>query len=179
MAMDSQAEPRVLINRREIEAAVCRLAEQINKDYHGKKPVLVAVLKGAFVFLADLIRHLELQVEVEFVCLSSYGQGRQSSGEVRVVQDLCADIKNRDVIIIEDIIDSGLTTDFLLDYLKKQQPSSIRICALTSKPSRRQIPVTIDYLGFEVLDRFLVGYGLDCDEKFRQLPDICFIEEEQ
>ena len=179
MAMDSQAEPGVLINRREIEVAVCRLAEQINKDYHGRKPVLVAVLKGAFVFLADLIRHLDLQVEVEFVCLSSYGQDRESSGEVKVVQGLCIDVKGRDVIIIEDIIDTGLTTDFLMNYLNKQEPSSVKVCALTSKSSRRQIPVNIDYLGFDVPDKFLVGYGLDCDEKFRQLPDICFIKEEQ
>ena len=179
MAMDFQVEPRIFINRREIEAAVCRLAEQINKDYRGRQPVLVAVLKGAFVFLADLMRHLDLQVEVEFVCLSSYGQGRESSGNVRVVQGLCIDVKGRDVIIIEDIIDTGLTTDFLMNYLNKQEPSSVKVCVLTSKLSRRQIPVNIDYLGFDVPDKFLVGYGLDCDEKFRQLPDICFIEEEQ
>ncbi len=177
--MDSHVEPRVLINRREIEAAVCRLAAQINRDYRDRKPVLVAVLKGAFVFLADLIRHLDLQVEVEFVCLSSYGQGRESSGNVRVVQGLCADVKGRDVIIIEDIIDTGLTTGFLMNYLNKQEPSSVKVCALTSKSSRRQIPVNIDYLGFDVPDKFLVGYGLDCDEKFRQLPDLCFLEEEQ
>ena len=179
MAMDSQTEPRILISRREIEAAVCRLAARINEDYCGRKPILVAVLKGAFIFLADLIRHLDLQVEVEFVCLSSYGQGKESSGNVRVVQGLCADVKDRDVLVIEDIIDTGLTTDFLMNYLNKQEPSSVKVCALTSKPSRRQIPVNIDYLGFDVPDRFLVGYGLDCDEKFRQLPDICFIEEEQ
>lgn len=177
--MDSQAEPRIIISRRDIEKAIRRLAKQINSDYCGRQPVLVAVLKGAFVFLADLMRYLELQVEVEFVCLSSYGWGRQSPGEVRLVQGLCADIKDRDVIIIEDIIDSGLTTDFLLDYLSKQGPSSLRVCALTSKPSRRQVPVTIDYLGFEVPNRFIVGYGLDWDEKFRNLPDICFIDEDQ
>ena len=179
MAMDSQIEPRLLISRQEIEAAVLRLAEKINKDYHDRQPVLVAVLKGAFVFLADLMRHLDLQVEVEFVCLSSYGQGRESSGKVRLVQGLCTDVKGRDVLVIEDIIDTGLTTDFLLNYLEQQQPSSVRVCALTSKPSRRQIPINIDYLGFNVPDKFLVGYGLDWDEQFRQLPDICFIEEEQ
>jgi hypoxanthine phosphoribosyltransferase len=177
--MDSQTEPVVLINRSEIEAAVSRLAQQLNTDYRVKKPVLVAVLKGAFVFLADLIRHLDLELEVEFVCLSSYGEGRQSSGEVRVVQEINADISGRDVIIIEDIIDSGLTTDFLIKYLNRQGPSSLKVCSLSSKPSQRQIPVNIDYLGFEVPDKFLVGYGLDCDEKFRQLPDIYFIEEEK
>ncbi len=178
VAMDFQIEPRVLIGRQEIEVTVCRLAAQINEDYRGKKPILVAVLKGAFVFLADLIRHLDLQVEVEFVCLSSYGQSRESSGKVRVVQGLCTDIRGRDVLIIEDIIDTGLTTDFLLDYLSQQEPSSVKVCALTSKPSRRKLPVNIDYLGFTVPDKFLIGYGLDWDEKFRHLPDICFIEEE-
>lgn len=179
VAMDFQAEPKILVDRQKIETTVCRLAAQINEDYSDKKPILVAVLKGAFVFLADLIRHLDLQVEVEFVCLSSYGQGRESSGKVKVVQGLCADIRDRDVIIIEDIIDTGLTTDFLMNYLNRQQPSSVKVCALTSKPSRRKIPVIIDYLGFEVPDKFLIGYGLDWNEKFRNLPDLCFIEEEQ
>jgi len=177
--MDSQIKPKVLINRQEIENTVCRLAEQINRDYSNRKPVLVAVLKGAFVFLADLVRHIDLDLEVDFICLSSYERGRKSSGKVRVVQDICTDIRNRDVIIIEDIIDTGLTTDFLLNYLKQRGFASVRLCALTSKPLRRQVAVTIDYLGFEVPDKFLVGYGLDWDEKFRQLADICFIEEEK
>lgn len=178
MAMESnQTESRVLIDRWEIEATVCRLAADINKDYYGRKLVLVAVLKGAFVFLADLVRQLDLQIEVEFVCLSSYGRGKKSTGEVKVTQGLCVDVKGRDVLVIEDIIDTGLTTDYLLNYLNKQGVSSVKVCALTSKPSRRQIPVTIDYLGLDVPDKFLVGYGLDWDEKFRQLPDIYFIEE--
>ena len=176
--MDSQAKPRVLISRRQIAAAVSSLAAQINNDYCGKHPVLVAVLKGSFVFLADLIRRLDLPLEVEFVRLSSYGQGRQSSGKVRVVHGLDIEVKGRDVLVIEDIIDTGLTTSFLLDYLRRQQPSSIKVCALTSKPSRRELAVTIDYLGFTIADRFIVGYGLDWDEKFRHLPDICIVEEE-
>ena len=176
--MDFKAEPKVLIDRREIEDTICRLAAQINKDYRNKKPVLVAVLKGAFIFLADLIRHLDLQPEMEFVCLSSYGQSRESSGKVEVIKGLCADIRGRDVLVIEDIIDTGITTSFLLDYLSQQEPFSVKVCALTSKPSRRKIPINIDYLGFEVPDRFLVGYGLDWDENFRHLPDLCFIEEE-
>jgi len=176
--MKSQIEPRVFISCREIETVVCRLAARINEDYRGRKPILVAVLKGAFVFLADLIRHLDLQVEVEFVCLSSYGQSRNTSGKIEVVQGLCADIRGRDVLIVEDIIDTGLTTNFLLNYLKKQKPSSVKICSLTSKPSRRKLPVNIDYLGFEVPDKFIVGYGLDWDGKFRHLPDLCFIKEE-
>jgi len=178
MAMKSQIEPRVFVSCREIETVVCRLAARINEDYRGRKLILVAVLKGAFVFMADLIRHLDLQAEVEFVGLSSYGQSRESSGKVKVVQDLCTDIRGRDVLIVEDIIDTGLTTNFLLNYLKKQKPSSVKICSLTSKPSRRKLPVNIDYLGFEVPDKFIVGYGIDWDGKFRHLPDLCFIKEE-
>ena len=175
--MDSKAKPEILISRREIETAVCRLAAQISKDYRGKHPVLVAILKGSFIFMADLIRYLDLPLEVEFIRLSSYGQGKESSGEVKVVQGLGAEIKDRDVLVIEDIVDTGLTTRFLLDYLRQQEPSSIKLCALTSKPSRRKLPVTIDYLGFTVPDKFIVGYGIDWDEQFRRLPDICFIEE--
>lgn len=178
IAMDSQAKPGVLISRRQIAAAVSRLAAQINNDYHGKHPVLVAVLKGSFVFLADLIRRLDMPLEVEFVRLSSYGQDKQSSGKVRVVHGLDAEVKGRDVLVIDDIVDTGLTTSFLLDYLRRQQPSSIKVCALTSKPSRRELAVTIDYLGFTIPDKFIVGYGLDCNERFRHLPDICIIEEE-
>ncbi len=178
IAMDSQAKPRVLISRRQIAAAVSRLAAQINNDYRGKYPVLVAVLKGSFVFLADLIRRLDLPLKVEFVRLSSYRQGRQSSGKVRVVHGLDIEVKGRDVLVVDDIVDTGLTTSFLLDYLRRQQPSSIKVCALTSKPSRRELAVTIDYLGFTIPDKFIVGYGLDWDEKFRHLPDICIVEEE-
>ncbi|UCE97367.1 MAG: hypoxanthine phosphoribosyltransferase [Dehalococcoidia bacterium] len=176
--MEAQMQPKVLIERQELENTVRRLAAQINKDYREKKPVLIAVLKGAFIFLADLVRHLDLKLEVEFVCLSSYGQSRESKGEVKLVQGLCSNIRNRDVIIIEDIIDTGITTDFLLNYLNQQEPSSIRICVLISKPSRRKVPIIINYLGFEVADRFIVGYGLDWDENFRHLPELYSIEDE-
>ncbi len=176
--MEVQKQLKVLINRREIEFAVRRLATLINKDYCEKIPVLVAVLKGAFIFLADLVRYIDLKLEVEFVCLSSYAQGRESTGEVKLVQGLCSNIRDRDVIIIEDIIDTGVTANFLLDYLNQQEPSSIKICALISKPSRRKIPIDINYLGFEVADRFLVGYGLDWAESFRHLPEICSIEDD-
>lgn len=175
--MCSQMEPRVLFDSQEIKAVVSRLATQINQDYNGKQPVLIAILKGAFVFLADLIRNLDLQIEVDFIRLSSYEQGKESLGKVKVIQGLCTDVKDRDVIVIEDIIDTGLTTNYLLDYLKQREPCSIKVCTLTNKPSRRQQLVTIDYLGFNVPDKFLIGYGLDWNEQFRQLPDICFIEE--
>jgi len=140
---------------------------------------LIGILKGSFVFMADLVRSLDFPLEVEFIKLSSYGRGRESSGKVRVVKSLTSPVKGRDVLVVEDIVDTGITLSFLLDYLKKKKPASLRLCALTDKPSRRQVPLTIDYLGFTVPDRFIVGYGIDWDEKFRYLPDICYLEDEQ
>jgi len=173
--MNSQPEPRILFSRGEIEAAVKRLAAEIRKDYLGKRPILIGILKGSFMFMADLIRLLDFPLEVEFVRLSSYG-GRETSGKVREVQGLLSPIKDRDVLVIEDIVDTGLTTGFLLDYLWKKMPASLKLCALTDKPSRRRRSVTIDYLGFTVPNKFIVGYGLDLDEKYRNLPDIYVLE---
>ena len=175
--MDFQPKPRILFTRDEIEARVKRLAAEIKKDYYGKQPVLICVLKGSFMFMADLIRLLDFPLEVEFTRLSSYGRDRESSGKIKVVQGLRSEVRGRDVLVIEDIVDTGLTVSFLLEYLRKKKPASLKLCALTDKPSRRQIPVTIDYLGFTVPDKFLVGYGLDWDEGFRNLPDICVVED--
>lgn len=169
------SQPEVLFSQDEIKRAVARLAAEIRKDYQGKQPLLIGILKGSFVFMADLIRQLELPVEVDFVKLSSYGTGTESSGEVKMIQGLETPIMGRDVLVIEDIVDTGLTLTFLLDYVQEEKPASVRLCALTDKPSRRQVPVTIDYLGFTVPDKFIVGYGIDWNEKFRYLPDICFI----
>ena len=174
--MSSQPEPYILFRREEIEATVKRLAAEIKKDYQGKHPLLIGILKGSFMFMADLIRFVNAPLEVEFIRLSSYGRGRSTPGKIKVVQGLCSPIKGRDVLVIEDIVDTGLTILFLLDYLWKKKPASLKLCALTDKLSRRQAPVIIDYLGFTVPDKFLVGYGLDWDEKFRYLPDICFVE---
>ena len=174
--MSSQPEPQVLLTRQEIEAAVTRLAAEIRRDYQGKYPLLIGVLKGSFVFLADLIRLLNFPLEVEFMRLSSYGRGMESSGKIKVVQGLRSSIKGRDVLVIEDIVDAGFTIAFLMDYLQQRKPASLKLCALTDKPSRRQTPVTIDYLGFTVPDKFIVGYGIDWDEKFRYLPEIGFVE---
>ena len=127
-------------------------------------------------FMADLIRQLDFPLEVEFVRLSSYGGRKKSLGRVKVVQGLHTEVEDRDVLVIEDIVDTGLTTSFLLDYLRKKKPASLKLCVLTDKPSRRQIPVTIDYLGFTIPNKFIVGYGLDLDERFRNLPDICILE---
>jgi len=139
---------------------------------------LIGVLKGSFMFMADLIRLLDFPLEVEFIRLSSYGGGRESSGKIKVVRGLHSEVKGRNVLVIEDIVDTGLTISFLLDYLRRKNPASLKLCTLTDKPSRRQTPVTIDYLGFTVPSKFVVGYGLDWDEKFRYLPDICVLEEE-
>ena len=177
--MDSQPKPQILLTRQEIEATVSRLATEITRDYHDKHPLLIGVLKGSFMFMADLIRRLDFPLEVEFVGLSSYGKGSQTSGKIKVVQGLRSPIKGKNILVIEDIVDTGLTTAFLLDYLRKKKPASLKLCALTDKSSRRRVPVTIDYPGFTVPDKFLVGYGLDFDEKFRNLPDICFLESEE
>ena len=176
--MGSQPKLSILFTRDEIEATVNKLAAEIRRDYLGKHPILIAVLKGSFMFLADLIRRLDFPLEVEFVRLSSYGRGTESSGRIRVVQGVQSKIKGRHVLVIEDIIDTGLTTAFLLDYLNPKKPASLRLCVLTDKPARRQVPVTIDYLGFTVPDKFIVGYGIDWDERFRYLPDIYVMENE-
>jgi len=180
LKVDMNADTRfhVLFTRNEISETVNRLATEINRDYAGKELLLVGVLKGSFVFLADLIRLLDFPVEVDFIGLSSYGSGTKSSGKVRVGRGLRTQVRGRNVLVVEDIVDTGLTTGYLLDYLRKKKPASLKLCSLTEKPSRRKTPVTIDYLGFTVPDKFVVGYGLDWDQKFRNLPDLCFIEEE-
>lgn len=168
---------KVLHSQEEIQQAVARLAAAISRDYQGKNPLLIGVLKGSFIFMADLVRALTIPVEVEFVWLSSYGKNTESSGHVKVSRALLCPVKGRDIIVVEDIVDTGLTISYLMDYLKKRKPASLRLCALADKPSRRRVPVSIDYLGFSVPDRFLVGYGLDWGERFRCLSDLCFVEE--
>jgi hypoxanthine phosphoribosyltransferase len=175
--MDAQTGPQVLISRAAIRSTVRRLAAAITRDYRDKSPVLLGILKGSFVFLADLARRLDFPLEIEFIRLSSYGSGRQSSGSVKVASGLRLNVKGRHVLVVEDIVDTGVTLAFLLAYLKKKKPASVQLCALLDKPSRRQANVKIDYLGATVPDKFLVGYGLDCDEKYRNLPDICALEE--
>ena len=172
-----QPQVKILIRRDQIAKAVDRLASEIKRDYQDKQPLLIGVLKGSFVFMADLIRQLDSPLELDFVRLSSYGAARESSGKVRVIQGVKTPVKGKDVLVIEDIVDTGITISFLLDYLKKKQPASLKLCALTDKPSRRKVRVPIDYLGFTVPNEFVVGYGLDCDQRFRNLPDICILEE--
>jgi hypoxanthine phosphoribosyltransferase len=169
-------QPKPLITQGKINQAVANLAAEINRDYRGKQPLLIGILKGSFVFMADLVRRLYLPIEVDFVKLSSYGSGTRTSGKVKVVQGLKSPIKGRDVLIVEDIVDTGLTVSFLTDNLRKKRPASLKLCVLVDKPSEHKVPVTIDYLGFTVPDKFIVGYGIDWNEKFRQLPDICIID---
>jgi hypoxanthine phosphoribosyltransferase len=175
--MDSQSGLRVLVSGTEIKSVVKRLASAITRDYHDKNPLLIGILKGSFVFLADLVRQLNFPLEVEFVRLSSYGSGTQTSGKVKLVQGPKLAVKGRHVLVVEDIIDTGITVDFLMKYLKKKNPASLKLCALTDKPSRRRVHVRIDYKGFDVPDKFIVGYGIDCSEKHRNLRDICVLEE--
>jgi hypoxanthine phosphoribosyltransferase len=172
-----QPQLKILISRDDIAEAVNKLAREIKRDYHDKQPLIICVLKGSFVFMADLIRQLNLPLELDFVRLCSYGAAMESSGKVRVIQGVKASIKGRDVLVVEDIVDTGITISFLLDCLKKKKPASLKLCALTNKPSRRMVPVSIDYLGFTVPNKFVVGYGLDCDERFRNLPDIYTVED--
>lgn len=166
-----------LFTRKQIEAAVERIAADLNRDYRGKHPLVIGILKGSFIFLADLSRRLEFPLEIDFVRISSYGSGTETSGKVKIISSPRIEIKSRDVIVVEDIIDTGLSVNHFLKYLEKKQPASVKLCALVDKPARRRVPVKIDYLGFAVPDKFLVGYGLDCAEKYRNLPDICVLEQ--
>ena len=170
------SEPKVLLSRQEIAATVKRLAVEIKRDYRDKNPVLIGVLKGSLIFMADLVRFLDFPLTVEFVTLSSYGKGTESSGKIKMVHGLRCSVSGQNVLVVEDIVDSGITSAFLLEYLRKKKPATLKMCALLDKPARRRVPVNIDYLGLTVPDKFLVGYGLDWDEKFRNLPDICSIE---
>jgi len=168
---------KVLLTEEEIRREVKRLAQEIDRDYRGKHPLLLGILKGSFVFMADLVRLLQTPVEIEFVRLSSYGSARTTSGEIKVVQGLRAQLKGRDILIIEDIVDAGITVGYFLDYLRRRKPASLKLCALFDKPASRKVSVPIDYLGFTIPDKFVVGYGLDYDEKFRHLPQLYFIED--
>ena len=175
--MDNRSEPRLLFDRAEIAAAVEKLCGEIAFQYRDRCPLLIGILKGSFVFMADLVRSLNFPLEVEFIRVSSYGGGRESSGRVKVVKGLVSAVRGRDVLVVEDIVDTGITLSFLLDYLYKRKPASLKLCSLIDKPSRRKAAVDIDFLGFTVPDRFIVGYGIDFNEKFRYLPDICYLDD--
>lgn len=168
--------PLILIRKQDIKKTISTLANQIREEYKGKNPIVISVLKGSAIFFADLIREVNIPLQIEFVQLSSYGSSTETSGKVKIIHPLRTPIRNRHVLIIEDIIDTGLTISYLMNYLKRRKPASLKLCALADKPSRRIVPVNIDYLGFTVPDKFIVGYGIDFNENFRYLPDICVIE---
>jgi hypoxanthine phosphoribosyltransferase len=168
---------RVLLTQEEIREKVKHLAAAINQDYRGKEPLLVCVLKGAVVFLSDFMRFLSIPVEIDFMAVSSYGDSTVSSGVVRILKDLETSIERRDVIIVEDIIDTGLTLSYLQENLLSRNPRSLKIVTLLDKPERRVADVEPDYCGFCIPDEFVVGYGLDYNEKYRNLPDVCILLE--
>lgn len=176
--MNTQLVPHLFISRQQIEAVVKRLAGEIAGDYAGKNPLVVGVLKGSFMFLADLVRLLNFPLEIEFIRVSSYRSSMESSGNVSVIHTLNCPVGMRDVLVVEDIIDTGLSVACVMEYLRRENPASLRLCALLDKPSRRKVPVEIDYLGIAVPDKFIVGYGIDFSEKYRNLPDLYALEEE-
>lgn len=170
--------PAVLIERERLEARIEELGREITSDYSSGDLVLVGVLKGAFVVLADLARHIDLPLRIDFMAVSSYGMDTKSSGVVSIIKDLDLDIADQHVLIVEDIVDSGLTLDYLVRSLKAREPASVEIFALLSKPEARKVDIPVRYCGFDVPDEFVVGYGLDCAERFRGLPYVGVIKEE-
>ena len=169
---------RVMFDEKTIAERIAELGQEITRDYAGKDIVVVGILKGSVVFFSDLIRQIKLPLNIDFIVASSYGDGAETSGRVNIKKDLEKDIAGRDVLLVEDIIDSGVTMNCLMDILNKRQPASEKLCALLTKEPRRQIPVKIDYCGFDVPDEFLVGYGLDYAEKYRNLPVIGVLKRE-
>ncbi len=168
----------VLIPSKDIQEKVRALGERITQDYQGERPLLVGILRGAVVIMGDLMRCIDLPCEIDFMDISSYGSGTSSSGVVRILKDLDENITGRHVIIVEDIVDTGLTLSYLIKSLRQRQPASLEICAILAKPSRRRVELEVKYLGFEVPDEFVVGYGLDYAGAYRNLPDICVLKPE-
>jgi len=168
----------ILIDEAALHARIAELGAAITRDYEGREPLLVGVLKGAIFFMADLMRRIELPCEVDFMAISSYGAGVDSSGVVRILKDLDVSIENRHVIIVEDIVDSGLTLSYLLRNLEAREPASLEVCALMTKPERRENDVHCGYVGFEIPNRFVIGYGLDFAERYRNLPYVGVLRDE-
>lgn len=169
---------RTLLSKQRIAKRIRELGRDISRDYGGKRPILVGVLRGSFVFLADLIRAIDIPVEVDFISVESYGNATASSGVVRMLQDLNTSIKGRHVILVEDIVDTGLTLHYLIDNLKTREPASLVICTLLDKRERRKVKVPLRYAGFVIPDKFVVGYGLDFAQLHRNIPHITWIEEQ-
>jgi len=174
---DDDAIGEVLVAAEDLAQRVSELAAEISRDYAGKDLVLIGVLKGAVFFLSDLMRQLEIQCEVDFMAVASYGSATKSSGVVRILKDLDASIEDRDVLIIEDIVDSGLTLSYLLRNLQGRNPRTLEVCALLIKPERRKVELQARYVGFEIPNRFAIGYGLDHSERYRNLPFVAALKQ--
>ncbi len=162
---------RTLISREQLSSRIKELASQINKDFQGQEIVLVGILKGSFMFLADLAREIHVPVKIEFMSVSSY-EGTKSSGQLRINWDIGRDLEGENIIVVEDIVDTGLTIDYLIKYFSVRNPKSVKICSLLSKPASYKLDHKIDYVGFEISNEFVIGYGLDLDGKYRELPEI-------
>jgi hypoxanthine phosphoribosyltransferase len=171
-----RAVTEVLIGRETLQRRISELGEEISADYAGRDLLLVGVLKGAVFFMADLMRGLTIPCEIDFMAISSYGDSTDSSGVVRILKDLDINIEGRDVLVVEDIIDSGLTLSYLMRNLEAREPASLEICALLTKPERREIEVPVRYVGFEIPNRFVIGYGLDFAERYRNLPYVGILD---
>jgi len=168
----------VLISREQIAEGVARIGQEITRDYAGQSVILLGVLRGACLFLTDLARQIELDATFDFIAVRSYGTKKESAGEVQLIKDATDPLENKNVILVEDILDTGLTFSFLRKLLLARKPRTLKFAALLDKPSRRQMPVQADYVGFQIPDKFVVGYGLDYAERFRNLPDICVFSED-
>lgn len=169
-------EIKVLISEEELKKRINEIAKQIETEYKGKEITFICILKGSVFFTMDLARRINEDVRLEFIRVSSYGEGTESSGEIKMKLDLKDSIQGKDVIVIEDIVDTGRTLSYLIEYLKMKKPNSVKLCALLDKPDRRVVDVKVDYTGFQIPDKFVIGYGLDWDEKYRNLPYVGYIE---
>ena len=175
--MDYRNNHKILISESELEKKVAEIAAEINKKYEGETLVVVGVLKGSFMFMSDLLKKITVDTEVYFLKASSYGSGTESSGVVEITKDIETDIKGKNVLLVEDIIDSGFTMEKVMQMLTMREPKALELCSCLSKPDRRVCDVRIDYLGFEIPDKFVIGYGLDYAEKYRNLPYVGYIEQ--
>jgi hypoxanthine phosphoribosyltransferase len=173
-----QAVGEILIDEDALSTRVAELGAEVSADYQGRDLLLIGVLKGAVFFMADLMRHITVPCEVDFMAISSYGDSTDSSGIVRILKDLDINIEGRDVLVVEDIIDSGLTLSYLMRNLESREPASLEVCALMTKPDRREIDVPVRYIGFEIPNRFVVGYGLDFGERYRNLPYVAVLSDD-
>ena len=168
---------RPIVTQEQMRTRIKELGKQIMADYADKNLILVGILKGAYAFYADLCRAIRIPLRVDFLVVSSYGSGAKSGGKVKIVSDLTEDIKGRDVLLVEDIVDSGLTVQYLVRQLSERKPRSIRVCALLSKPDRRTVNVPLHYVGFEIPNKYVVGYGLDYQQKYRNLPYLAVLDQ--